>query len=135
MLADVPALQHRENRLLASLSREAFARLEPTLNEIWAPQGTVLLETGERIDQVYFPQSGMISLLVVTNNGDLIETSIIGREGAVGLHRGFGERRSFTRATVQIPGRFSTIAARVFQEISSGTAAIRDMISRYSTLR
>jgi len=128
----VPVLQHQENRLLASLSREAFARLEPVLKEIWAPQGTVLFGPGERIEQVYFPQSGMISLLVVTNKGDLIETSIIGREGAVGLQRGFGERRSFTRATVQMSGRFSIIAARVFQEISSGTAAIRDMIAHYT---
>jgi CRP-like cAMP-binding protein len=126
------SLKHRDNLLLATLARESYALLEPVLKEAWAPQGTVFFGPGERMDQVYFPQSGMISLLVVTNDGEMIETSIVGREGAVGLHRGFGERRSFTRATVQIPGHFTTVAARVFQEISSGSVAIRDMISHYT---
>jgi len=92
----------------------------------------VLLEPGEPIEYVYFPQSGMISLLVITNDGDMIETSTIGREGALGLHRGLGARRSFTRASVQIPGRFSMITARAFEEISLASAAIRQMIARYT---
>src|SRR5262249_32930821 len=65
-------------------------------------------------------------------DGDMIETSTVGREGAVGLHRGLGKRRSFTRAVVQIPGRFSTIAAQTFEEIALGSAAIRDMIGCYT---
>ena len=96
------------------------------------PQGTVFLEPGEPIRQIYFPQSGMISLLVVTRDGSMIETSTIGREGAVGLHRALGERRSFTRVNVQIPGRFSTIAAHIFQEVARDDLAIREMIARYT---
>jgi PAS domain S-box-containing protein len=116
------------------LSREILARLEPALQEVSAVQGAVLFERGEPIDQVYFPQSGMISLLVVTNNGDLIETSAVGREGAVGLHRGLGERRSFNRATVQIPGRFSIIAGDAFEKISLGSTVIREMIVLYTEM-
>jgi len=106
--------------------------LEPALKEVSAAQGTVFLEPGSLIDQVFFPQSGMISLLVVTSSGNMIEASTIGREGAVGLHGGLGERRSFTRATVQVPGRFSVITARSFQKIVLGNLAIRDMVARYT---
>lgn len=66
------------------------------------------MDAHDQIDQVYFPQSGMVSLLVATGGGGVVETSSIGREGAVGLQCGFGPRLSFTRALVQIPGSFST---------------------------
>src|SRR5262245_17581067 len=110
-LFSAPLLRPRDNRLLANLSRETLAQLEPSLKDLQVEQGTILLEPGEPIDRVYFPQSGMVSLLVVTRDGGMIEASTVGREGAVGLHRGLGERRSFTRATMQVPGRLSVIAA------------------------
>ena len=75
----------------------------------------VLLEPEDPIERIYFPETGMISLLVVTREGDAVETSVVGREGALGLQRGLGKRRSFTRATVQIAGRFSSIAANKFE--------------------
>jgi CRP-like cAMP-binding protein len=106
--------------------------LERDLTETSPPQGTTVIEAGEAIDHVYFPQSGMISLLVVTSDGDMIEATMVGREGGVGLHRGLGDRRSFTRATVQIPGRFSSIGAHAFQAVSEGSAPVRRIIARYT---
>ena len=47
-------------------------------------QGTVLYEAGNEVDEVYFPLSGMISLLVVMRDGKAIETATVGREGVVG---------------------------------------------------
>jgi CRP-like cAMP-binding protein len=134
-LPNPSVLRHRENRLLAALSRDTLALLEPALKEIAAPQGSVLLEPEAPVDRIYFPQSGMISLLIITRDGGMIETSTVGREGAVGLHGGLGERRSFTRASVQIPGRFSTISARVFRDISRGSVTIRDLIAQYTELQ
>ena len=131
-MSNANVLRHRQNRLLAMLPREVLALLEPALEDVSAPQGAVLLEPGEPINHVYFPESGMISLLVVTSDGGMVEASTIGREGAVGLHRGFGERRSFTCATVQVPGSFSTIAAQAFHDITRNSTAIRDMIARYT---
>jgi CRP-like cAMP-binding protein len=122
------------NRLLASLSDEAFALLEPDLRQVTLPQGVVCYGAGEPIDQVYFPHTGMISLLVTTGDGDMVETASTGREGAVGLQCGFGPRLSFTRATVQIPGRFSTIAAARFEHAVSRSAAVRDLVVRYTEM-
>src|SRR5215468_4272879 len=127
-------LRHRDNRLLATLSLETLALLEPELKETSAAQGAVFLEPGDSIDRVYFPQSGMISLLVVGREGETVEVSTVGREGALGLHRGLGGRRSFTRATVQIPGRFSMIAAHVFERVSLSSPSLREMIARYTEM-
>jgi CRP-like cAMP-binding protein len=62
----------------------------------------------------------------------MVETSSIGREGAVGLQCGLGPRLSFTRTIVQIPGRFSAISAARFEHATSRSAALRDLIVRYT---
>jgi CRP-like cAMP-binding protein len=131
---DGPVLRHLDNRLLATLPQETLALLEPDLKEISGTQGCVFLEPGDTIDRVYFPQNGMISLLVVSREGDMVEVSTVGREGALGLHCGLGGRRSFTRATVQIPGRFSTITAHAIERVSLRSSAIREMIVRYTEM-
>jgi CRP-like cAMP-binding protein len=125
---------HLANRLLAALPADAIASLGPDLKQVSFDQGAVLLDRGNAIEQVYFPQTGMVSLLVVSGAGAMVETSMVGREGAVGLHRGRGQRRSFTRAIVQVPGRFSAIAASAFEAASLGSASIRGMIASYTEM-
>jgi CRP-like cAMP-binding protein len=109
--------------------------LEPDLRLLTLPQGVVCYGPGNPIDQVYFPHTGMISLLVTTGEGDMVETSSIGRDGAVGLRWGFGPRRSFARATVQIPGKFSAISAARFEYSTSRNAALRDLIVSYNEVQ
>jgi len=123
---------HRENRLLAALPAETFALLGRDLRQVSLAQGASIYEPGAPIDEVYFPQTGLISLLVVTKDGGAIETAIVGREGAVGLHRALGARRSFTRATTQIGGKFSIIRASHFAQIVREDPALRDLIGRYT---
>jgi CRP-like cAMP-binding protein len=135
-----PGLPNRErpeaglsdNRILAALPRETFALLEPDLKQVSLPLGAVCFEPGDIVDQVYFPTSGMISLLVATGDGTMVETTMIGREGAVGLQRGIGDRRSFTRAIVQIPGKFATIPAARLSQVAGGSSALRELIFRYT---
>src|SRR5262249_48700747 len=111
------------NRLLAALPEAAFALLEPDLRQVSLPHGAVCYEAGSPIDQVYFPQTGMISLLVSTSDGDVVETSSVGHDGAVGLQCGFGQRVSLTRAIVQIAGNFSVISAPRFELATRHSAA------------
>ena len=120
------------NYLLATLPPHVFGLLKADLEPVSLPQGMVLLEPGDPIERIYFPETAMISLVVVTREGDTIETSIVGREGALGLQRGLGKRCSFTRATVQIAGRFLRIAAYKLEQASTASAPLRDMINRYT---
>jgi CRP-like cAMP-binding protein len=120
------------NRLLGALPDEALALLEPDLRQLTLPQGVVCYGAGDPIDQVYFPLTGMISQLITTGDGDMVETSSTGREGAVGLQCGLGPRLSFTRVTVQIPGKFSAISAARFEHAASRSPALHDLITRYT---
>jgi CRP-like cAMP-binding protein len=119
------------NRLLAALPGDAFALLEPDLRQVSLPHGVVCYEAGAPIDEVYFPQTGMISLLVSTSDGEVVETSSIGHEGAVGLQCGLGPRVSLTRAVVQIAGKFSVISASRFELATTHSAALVELIFDY----
>ena len=120
------------NLLLANLPGDAFILLESDLRQLTLPQGVVCYGAGDPIDQVYFPHTGMISQLITTGDGDMVETASTGREGAVGLQCGLGPRLSFTRTMVQIPGKFSAIAAVRFEHAASRSAALRELIVRYT---
>lgn len=76
----------------------------------------------------------MISLLVVTADGDMIETATVGREGAVGLQSGLGNRRSLTRATMQVPGKVAVVETPAFQAISRDNTTIHHLITRYTEI-
>jgi CRP-like cAMP-binding protein len=129
------ALQgHRDNRLLAALPSDALALLASDLRQVSSRRGEVLLEPGDRLEHIYFPQSGMVTLLIVGRDGNAIETGTVGREGAVGLPGGLGGRRSFTRATTQVGGSFSTIQIGRFEEIANDSRPVRELIQRYTAL-
>jgi len=120
------------NRLLAALSPADFSLLAPNLKDISLTQGDVLQEAGEAIKHVYFPQSGMISLLAVMQNGSAVETATVGREGAAGAMSGLGSQIAPHRSVSQIEGIASRIAAARFEAAVNGSASIKDLIVRYS---
>ncbi len=123
---------HQQNRLLAALPHEMLALMQYDIRQISLPQGKAIYEPGALIDEIYFPQSGMISLLVVGKDGSAIEAATIGREGAVGLHSALGKRLSFTRATTQIAGQFSVIRSAILGQFAQDHGAVRELITRYT---
>lgn len=121
-----------DNRLLAALPREHFNMLAPHLITITHAQNTVLLETGDEVDQVYFPNSGMLSLLAVMRDGKAIETATVGREGVVGAMAGLGLYRSMVRVVVQLPTTTTRISSAQFRKAVAASDALRNMCIQYN---
>ena len=92
----------------------------------------MLVGAGEEFDQVYFPHSGMLSLLVVLKDGKAIETATVGREGVVGAMAGFGLYRSLVRVIAQLPMAMSQISATKFRQAAANSDAIRMMAIQYN---
>jgi CRP-like cAMP-binding protein len=86
----------------------------------------------EPIAKVYFPETGMISLVLPTRDGEFAEASAIGRHGAAGLHAGLGLRCSVAQAVTQIGGRFAVISAVHLRIIVAANQNIRDLIGQYT---
>jgi CRP-like cAMP-binding protein len=118
------------NRLLASLSHTDASRLTPSLSVGSFEQGRVLAEPGDETEQVYFPHTGMISLLAVMQDGKAVETATIGSEGVVGAMAGLGLHVALTRAVVQTPLIASHIAAAQFRKLVQASDPLRNLVMR-----
>src|ERR1700721_3898735 len=92
------------NRLLAALPPADFGLLAPYLRKISLEQDAVLLRSGDRIEQVYFPCSGTISFMLDMPNGQTVATAVIGREGAVGMLSLLEPSRAAVTAVVRVGG-------------------------------
>ena len=104
------------NKLLARLSRDDLDLLTPHLVLEQVPQGAILTEANEEVDQVYFPVSGMISLVIVMKDGKAIETGTVGNDSVFGAAAGFGLYKSRVRAVVQVKIAALRISAPQFRK-------------------
>jgi CRP-like cAMP-binding protein len=120
-----------ENRLLKSLAADEFSRLQPHLKEFSMVLGAVLHAPGAPIKHVYFPLSGMVSLLAVMKTGEAIETGIVGREGVVGASIGSDGAGSTAQTTVQIAGSALQIQGPKFLETYQASLPFRTLINKF----
>lgn len=123
--------ERNRNRLLATLGQADFARIAPHLRNVPLVQGAVLQEQETPVEEVYFPFSGVISLISVMEGGEVVETAMVGREGAVCVFAGLGPWNAFTRAVVQLPGIAAAIPVAQFQAAVAQSDRIRNLILRY----
>jgi CRP-like cAMP-binding protein len=123
------------NRLLGALSASDYALVHPQLKQVELLPDAVLQDQGERIQYVYFPLSGVISVLSVMHDGKAVQTAAIGRDGSLGASYGLGGLHSFSRVAVQIPGSAARIAGPHFQRAVKESEHLRDLIVRYKELR
>lgn len=132
MLAPNPGTS-MDNALLSALPRGQFnILLRPHLTVLSIAQGTLLLEAGDECEHVYFPHNGMLSLLVVLQDGKSIETATVGREGVVGGMAGLGLYQSMVRVVVQLAMGVSRISSVQFRKAAANSEAIRDLCIRYN---
>jgi CRP-like cAMP-binding protein len=93
----------RRNVLLASLADDGFARLAPALEPVILPRSTELEAPDAEIEFVYFPTSGIASIVAIGTEGETVDTTMIGREGMTGLPVFLGTNQMPVRTIVQIP--------------------------------
>jgi CRP-like cAMP-binding protein len=109
-MSDRPA-----NAFLRNLGAPAFDLLQPRLQPVSMPLGEVLYREGDRVDWIYFPLTCLLSVLTTDENGDSVETAMVGNEGALGLLEACGSGRIATTCLVQIDGRALRIGAADFR--------------------
>jgi CRP-like cAMP-binding protein len=102
-----------------------FDLLTPELESVALDQDMVLLRTGDATEHVFFPHSGVVSLMVEMANGQTVATALVGREGAIGSVSVFGPSPSAVTAVVRVPGTASRIPASRFFAAFNRSSAIR----------
>ena len=122
-----------KNRILRQLSADELKSIEPWLVPLQLRPNVVLHEPGDAIERIYFPLSGMISLLAVMQSGEAIETGIVGAEGLLG-----GDVPTnghlFARATVQMDGNALSMPKAKFVDAYHAHPHVRDLVNRYQSV-
>ena len=101
------------NGLLEKLSVEAYVRLRPHLQLVDMPAGKVLFEAQAQQHHMYFPRSGIVSLLYAMENGDSSEIAMVGNEGVVGTAILVDSQSTPARAVMQVSGEAYLLKAEV----------------------
>jgi len=104
-----------QNRLLSSLSRDLQIRLLPRMEKVALAVRQVLFEAEAPIAEVYFPLSGVISLVITLRRGETVEIATVGNEGMVGTPVALGAGKSPMRAVCQVAGQALRMRAESFQ--------------------
>ncbi len=105
----------RQNRILAAVPLNHYARLAEHLKPVDLAAGQVICEAGEALDFVYFPTTCTTSLVSHTADGDSSELAMTGRDGMVGVSLVLGSGSMNHRAVVQCAGQAFRMPAEVFQ--------------------
>ena len=107
-------------------------RIEPHMSERPFAQGQMLYDAGQALDQVWFPLTGVVSLMTVLADDHMVETAAIGREGLVGVTCGPLNARASSRAIAQIEGSAACCPADIFSDPLSQSPEMREALSRFT---
>lgn len=122
------------NRLLLSLQDSEFHSLRSFLTFQQLPRHAVLHEPREELDYVYFPNRGLISILVTTKEAKTVAVAMVGHEGVIGAPAFVGLARFPYRTVVQIPGDGFRVRLDALESALAESPGLRTMAIRYAVL-
>jgi CRP-like cAMP-binding protein len=121
--------------ILLSISDSDYGSLRPHLEYVSLPNHLVLHEAGGKLEFAYFPNRGLISLVVVMKDGRTAEAGIVGNEGFTGTLAAVGLSRSPLHAVVQITGDGFRVEVGALQSTLESAPHLQLALGRYATIR
>ncbi len=122
-----------QSELLNVLSQNDRQVLFDQLTEVHFTTGDLLYEPDQNVDFCYFPLGASIaSYFVLTDDGSIVETLMVGREGALGGIVSAGIAPSFARANVMNGGAFYRIPLDRLERIKRSSPAVDALFTRYA---
>jgi CRP-like cAMP-binding protein len=118
------------NYFLNSLSAQDLALISADLKEITFVHGDVLAEAGAPIRNIYFPESGLISVVVELSSGDRLEAALVGRAGMLGAGVAFDSKVYLNVAIVQMPGKGYILKASSLIKAAEASETLRVALFR-----
>lgn len=123
-------MRQAHNRLLASLPPAVADELSPRLRPIQLVPEHALYRAGERVTQVYFPESGLVSYLVPIDS-DGIETAMVGHDSVVGILAALADPVALNTAMVQMAGQACALDAAALRAAADRHPALRETLLRH----
>lgn len=121
------------NRLLDMLPNGERIELVSRMGRAPITPHDMIQPPGQPMRDVYFPITGVISLMTPLEDGTAIETATVGNEGMAGIHAFLGGGiLGNAQAMSQVPGEMFTIRADTFRAFVEGDGKMRDIMMAYT---
>jgi CRP-like cAMP-binding protein len=89
------------------------------------------MDADSALDHVFFPDSGVVSVVAVYADGSIIEMATIGREGCSAVQAVFGAKTSSVQLLVQIPGGAARMSRAAFMRAMASMPHFRGLMYAY----
>jgi CRP-like cAMP-binding protein len=123
------------NKILLSIPEDEFLAIGPHLEPIALPRHCILHEPSEKLNFVYFPNAGLVSLVVAMEDGKTVEAAVVGNEGAAGVPSAVCLARSPLREVVQIAGEGFRVKVSTLQDVLKLAPEFQMRLSRYAVIQ
>jgi CRP-like cAMP-binding protein len=120
------------NRLLAALPAQEYARLLPELDSVQLQARQQLTTLDEPTERLYFPRDAVVSMLVLMEDGKVVESAMVGNEGIVGLEVFLGNGLGREDIVVQIAGQSGSMRSTAFRTAVRQSIALQTLLQHYS---
>jgi CRP-like cAMP-binding protein len=120
------------NRVLLSVSDMEYHAIRPHLEFLSMPPRLSLYEPNDPLEFVYFPNAGMVSLVIETEDGRAVEVGEVGKDGIAGIPAAVGMRKSQVREVVQIAGDGFRVRVNALQQVLRSSPQLQQILTRYA---
>jgi biotin operon repressor len=122
-----------KNNLLNHLQPQDFELIAPHLKHVRSQPNEILYDHGQNVGTVYFPCGAtLVSFMISTEDGGVVETMLVGREGAVGGIVSQGKLPAYSRIMVQFGGDFLTLPIQVLDKAKTSSRSLDNLFARYA---
>jgi CRP-like cAMP-binding protein len=124
------------NTILKSIVENEFKLLLPNLQTVCLAHEQVLFQPNEPIEYCYFPNNGMVSMVVITSDGASVEVGVVGREGFVGIPVAFDLTTSPQQAIIQVgPAEAVRIKADALRNLLDQTPDLKARLQQFAIIQ
>lgn len=122
------------NSILLAIPDDDFQTIRQDLHYVELPQRTVLHQPRQKLEFVYFPNSGMVSLVFLTKRGESVEVGILGSEGFTPIPAAAGLRSSPHQAIMQIGGDGFKLSVSTLETALRSGPRLQEAMNRYAAV-
>ncbi|MGB2605300.1 MAG: Crp/Fnr family transcriptional regulator [Candidatus Sulfotelmatobacter sp.] len=120
-----------ENAVLLKIPDAEYNLIRPHLEFVRVESQQSLHEPGQRLDHGYFPNRGMVSVVIEISDGRTLEVGVVTRQGFAGESLALGQTTSPYRMICQPPGDGFRVKADVLNEILLSAPDLQSRLNHY----
>lgn len=120
-----------ENAILLKIPQAEYDVIRPHLEFVKVESQQSLHRPGQRLEYGYFPNQGMVSIVIEISDGRTLEVGVVTRRGFAGESLAFGQTTSPYHMICQPPGDGFRVKAEVLRDILRVSPDLQSRLSRY----